>query len=361
MSNAPGHRGVVSIALGPAPSFNSGSTGRKYFEVTLREMSLRIAYRAPLALVLLAIVAGVGRARAQRPPDASLVSVAHEVSGERFAYQVQERDTSDSIASRFGEPALTLLLDGNEPKPGDTIIIDSRHVVPAAVPEGIVINVPQRMLFVFRDGHLAGAWPATVGRPDWRTPLGSYRIAALELNPTWHVPPAIRAEMEDDGIPTSAVVKPGPSNPLGQRWIGLDHGGIGIHGTNHPKSIFYFGSHGCIRLAPEAVNKLFHLVKQAEPVEIVYQPVTLAVLADGRIFVESDADPYEQGRPDLQALQAAARTAGIEGSINWSRASRALVMVEGVARRIDLGGEVDSASGAESAAPAPSPVTSKSE
>jgi L,D-transpeptidase ErfK/SrfK len=305
--------------------------------------------------------ARVPQAGAELPPNATPVSLGHEVSGERFAYQVEEHDTSDSIASHFGEPALTLFPDGDEPKPGDTIIIDNRHVAAAALAEGIVINIPQRMLFVFRDGHLAGAWPVTVGRPDWRTPLGSYRIAALELNPTWHVPPAIRAEMEDDGIPTSTVVKPGPSNPLGQRWIGLDHGGIGIHGTNHPNSIFYFGSHGCIRLAPEAVSKLFHLVKHDEQVEIVYQPVTLAVLADGRIFMESDADPYEQGRPDLHALQAAARAAGIEGSINWSRASRALVMVDGIARRIDLGGEADSASGVEPAALAPSPGISKSE
>lgn len=325
-------------------------------------MSLRITYgAAALLLALLAMEAAVRKGLAEPPPGATPISVGHEVSGERFAYQVKEHDTSDTIASRFGEPALTLVPDGNEPNPGDTITIDNRHVATAAVAEGIVINVPQRMLFVFEDGHLAAAWPVTVGRPDWRTPLGSYRIAALQLNPTWHVPPAIRAEMEDDGIPTSAVVKPGPSNPLGQRWIGLDHGGIGIHGTNHPNSIFYFGSHGCVRLAPDAVDKLFHLVKHAELVEIVYQPVALAVLADGRIFVESDADPYEQGRPDLQALQAAARAAGIERSINWSRASRALVMVDGIARRIDLGGGADSASGPESAAPAPSAGISKSE
>jgi hypothetical protein len=70
------------------------------------------------------------------------------------------------------------------------------------------------MLFVFREGHLAAAWPVTVGRPDWRTPLGSYPIAALELNPTWHVSPAIRAEMEDEEIPSSAEVKPGLLIPL---------------------------------------------------------------------------------------------------------------------------------------------------
>ena len=102
-------------------------------------------------------------------------------------------------------------------------------------------------------------------------------------------------------------------------------------------------------------------MKPGERVEIVYQPVGLAVLADGRIFVESDADPYEQGRPDLRSLQAAAGAAGIEGSINWSRASLALVMVEGIARRIDLGGEADLAADAESAAPAPLPGIGKSE
>lgn len=59
----------------------------------------------------------------------------------------------------------------------------------AAIDQGVVIDVPQRMLFVFRPGQLAGAWPITVGRPDWPTPLGTYRIASLSLNPTWHVPP----------------------------------------------------------------------------------------------------------------------------------------------------------------------------
>ena len=161
---------------------------------------------------------------AQYARAAEPVPVRQEISGGRFAYQVGEADSSDSIAARFGEPELTLFSDGNEPEAGSTITIDNRHVAPAAVDQGVVINVPQRMLFVFRDGHLAGAWPITVGRPDWPTPLGSYRIASFSFNPTWHVPPAIRAEMEEEGIPTLEQVKPGPANPLGKRWIGLDHG-----------------------------------------------------------------------------------------------------------------------------------------
>jgi L,D-transpeptidase ErfK/SrfK len=306
-------------------------------------MNRRILYRGALMLEVLTLLSRIGTARAQNLPDHGAVSVQHQISGDRFSYQVSDHDTSDTLASRFGEPALTIFPDGAEPEFGETITIDNRHVAIAALDDGIVINVPQRMLFVFRAGRLVVAWPVTIGRPDWPTPLGSYRIATLEINPTWHVPPAIRAEMEDEGIPTSNEVKPGPSNPLGQRWIGLDHGGIGIHGTNHWKSIFYFGSHGCIRLAPEAINKLFHMVKHSERVEIVYVPVSLTLLPDGRIFLESDSDPYDQGHPDIDAVRAAARAAGVEASIDWRRASRVLVMVEGIARRVDLGHQTEPA------------------
>jgi L,D-transpeptidase ErfK/SrfK len=300
-------------------------------------LSLRAFRFATLVITVLAFTATAGSVWAQNAPASESIPVCHEISGARSSYQVGENDTSDSLAARFGEPEMTLFPDGGEPEPDSTITIDNRHVATATIDDGVVINVPQRMLFVFRDGHLAGAWPITVGRPDWPTPLGSYRIASLSLDPTWHVPPAIRAEMEEEGIPTSAQVKPGPANPLGKRWIGLDHGGIGIHGTNHPRSIFHFGSHGCIRLAPDSVSRLFKMVRRSERVEIVYQPVTLALLADGSIFVESDSDPYEQGRPDISSLHTAARAAGIEESINWARASRALVTVEGIARRIDRG------------------------
>lgn len=262
------------------------------------------------------------------------VAVEHEISGARFEYEVTEGDTSRSIAAGFGEPD-TLIADGAEPEPGTGIVVDNRHIAFALIPDGVVINIPQRMLFVFRDGRLADAWPVTVGRPDWPTPVGSFYVASHRLDPTWHVPPAIREEMEEDGIDVGDEVKPGPKNPLGKHFLGLDHGSIGIHATNHPLSIFLFGSHGCIRLGPDAAAKLFRSVSDSEPVEIVYQPVALAVLEDGRIFLESDSDPYEKGRAHIEDVRAAARTAGLQGAIDWPRASRVLAMVEGVARRID--------------------------
>lgn len=283
----------------------------------------------------------MGAESASKPQS---VPVRHQISGGRFEYEVDDDDTSRSIAARFGEPDEIMLLDGGDPEPGTKIIVDDRHVAPEVIPDGVVINIPQRMLFVFRDGKLAAAWPVTVGRPDWPTPLGSFYVTSRRLNPTWHVPPAIRDEMEDEGIDVPDEVKPGPKNPLGNNFLGLDHGGIGIHGTNRPLSIYLFGSHGCIRLSPDSAGKLFKMVSNSEAVEIIYQPVALAVLSDGRIFLESDADPYAMGVAHIDDVRTAAHAAGIENSIDWDRASRVLVTVEGVARRIDKGWKAAQAS-----------------
>lgn len=272
-----------------------------------------------------------------------ILPVSHEISGTQTQYEVGPHDTAGSIAARFGEPELTMELDnGDDPPEGSTIDIDSRHIVPT-IGNGIVVNVPQRMLFLIRNGHVAESFPVTVGRPDWQTPLGSFYIEARTKNPTWHVPPAIRAEMEDEGITVASEVAPGNSNPLGKVWMGLDHGGIGIHGTNHPKSIFRYGSHGCIRLAPASAQALFDSIDPSEPVDIIYAPVSLAVLDNGEIYLESDSDPYELGHPDIAQVREAARTAGIENQIDWSTASQALVTVEGIARRIDLKWNIEEA------------------
>src|SRR5262245_64515277 len=46
-------------------------------------------------------------------------------------------------------------------------------------------------------------------------------------------------------------IPPGPTNPLGERWIGFAHGEgwtLGIHGTPNPELLGRAVSHGCIRM-----------------------------------------------------------------------------------------------------------------
>ena len=84
-------------------------------------------------------------------------------------------------------------------KPGTVLWVDNRHIVPADIEDGILINVPQRMLFLLVGGNPSLALPVAVGKSDWRTPRGEFTVAEMRKNPVWRVPESIQAEMEDEG------------------------------------------------------------------------------------------------------------------------------------------------------------------
>jgi len=63
-------------------------------------------------------------------------------------------------------------------------------------------------------------------------------------------------------------IPPGPRNPVGILWIGLNKRGIGIHGTNSPDTIGRSGSHGCIRLANWDAARVLRQVTEGDQVLI---------------------------------------------------------------------------------------------
>ena len=56
------------------------------------------------------------------------------------------------------------------------------------------------------------------------------------------------------------ILPPGPNNPVGVAWIGLDRPGYGIHGTPKPEQVGRTESHGCLRLANWDAQTLLPLV-----------------------------------------------------------------------------------------------------
>jgi L,D-transpeptidase ErfK/SrfK len=197
--------------------------------------------------------------------------------------------------------------------------------------EGILINVPQRLLFLFDQGRIAAWYPVGLGRPDWQTPLGSFHVLSKEHDPTWDVPVSIQREMKKKGARVRTRVPPGPENPLGRHWLGLSASGCGIHGTNAPTSIYRFGTHGCIRLHPEDVADLFGRVSIGIPVEIVYEPILLGRDERGTVFLEVHPDVYRREGDPLKKAGDLAREAGLEnaaGSPRWGETVRSR---EGVA------------------------------
>ena len=61
---------------------------------------------------------------------------------------------------------------------------------------------------------------------------------------------------------------PGPNNPVGVLWIGLNKPHVGVHGTNNPETIGRAASHGCIRTANWDAARVKELVSVGNPVSI---------------------------------------------------------------------------------------------
>ena len=199
----------------------------------------------------------------------------------------------------------------------------------------MVINVPQRMLFLLRDGAPRQGFPIAVGRSDWRTPIGPFRVIAREEHPTWDVPVSIQQEMRRAGQRVITRMPPGPRNPLGDYWVGLSFGSLGIHGTPYPSTIYRFTTHGCLRMHPDDIKALYGELTVGTPGVIVYEPVLLAAAA-GAIFLEAHRDAYRRGDVVLDDVRSAATAAGIAAHIDWTAAADVLRRRDGVARQVSF-------------------------
>jgi lipoprotein-anchoring transpeptidase ErfK/SrfK len=118
----------------------------------------------------------------------------------------------------------------------------------------IVVDVSSRRLFLFRGAAVVLNVPAAVGKPSTPTPIGHFYV-------------------------TQRFVLPNASGPYGPRALGIsafsnvlrswrDGGPIGLHGTNEPFSVSRPVSHGCVRLANDAIVRLFRITPLGTPVLI---------------------------------------------------------------------------------------------
>jgi lipoprotein-anchoring transpeptidase ErfK/SrfK len=151
----------------------------------------------------------------------------------------------------------------------------------------LIVNIPARKIALVENGKVVKMYSVAVGKKSTPSPSGSFHIASHVVNPTFSH--------------AGKIVRPGPSNPVGTRWMSIGYKGYGIHGTNHPESIGHAASHGCIRLRNQDVQELFELVHVGDEVDLIADPTP----EEAGLFQESHAD-------NLQAKAAAAdgRTVG---------------------------------------------------
>jgi L,D-transpeptidase catalytic domain/Putative peptidoglycan binding domain len=126
----------------------------------------------------------------------------------------------------------------------------------------VVIRRGSRKLYLYRNTTFVRRFSIAVGTPQYPTPTGRFQVVTKIRHPTWNPPDSPWAA----GL---GPVPPGPSNPLGTRWIGLSAPGIGIHGTPQPWTVGTAASHGCIRMYMRQVEWLFERVRIGTNVFIV--------------------------------------------------------------------------------------------
>jgi len=157
------------------------------------------------------------------------------------------------------------------------LAVQPAHAAPARAtsdddlaPVDIVLRLGERRLYVVPAEHdgdtrrAIASFRVAIGRDGYETPTGRFKVKEKIVDPPFQV---------FDWSDPSTVVKtvaPGPTNPLGERWIGFatsEYGWqIGFHGTPNPELLGRAVSHGCVRMRNRDVVDLYRRIEVGTPV-----------------------------------------------------------------------------------------------
>ena len=258
------------------------------------------------------------------------------VEGSNKIYKVKSSDSLYSIARKFDVSmehiALANGMTSYYVRTGQKLVIPLERVLPGTLENGVILNLPERAIYFFKKGNLKAVFPCAVGAPGrWMTPRGDFYIASRIMNPIW-LPP------EWAGI--EHPVFPGPSHPLGDRWMGLSQPGVGMHATNAPASIGGAVSHGCIRMYPEDAHTLFGLVTVGLPVKIIYEPVKVGFsMKTKKFYLSVFPDIYYLGTNNFKEVMKKLKSLEIDGFVNEKQIKRIISEARGIPQEI-LGSDV---------------------
>jgi L,D-transpeptidase ErfK/SrfK len=295
-----------------------------------------------LTVALIGLLVGIEAGAVSFPLPPATESVVGSVQFVTAKYE----DTLSDIGRRYGIGYEEIIsanagVDSWLPGADVKITIPSLYILPDAPREGIVINLPEHRLYYYpkpAKGELAVVvtYPISVGKMDWKTPLGLTRIVDKRVKPSWYPPETVRREHEADGNPLPKIVPPGPDNPLGEYAMRLDipGGAYLIHGTNRPVAVGMPVTHGCIRMFPEDIEQFFKMVPVKTPVRIVHQASKAGWQGDV-LYVEVHPPLEGNDDPDAYSLtnitrSVVAATKDRFTAIDWARAEQIFRKASGV-------------------------------
>ncbi len=303
------------------------------------------------AAALAVLLAFVGA----QPANATLYTLKSPtdvVVGEDKSVVTVYEDTLYDLARKFslGSEELIRVNPGVDPwipGAGKTLVVPDRHILPPGPHEGIVVNLPEHRLYYYPKPKRRGpieviTYPVSIGKMDWRTPLGLTHVIGKQKNPVWFPPESVRKEHLEAGDPLPPSVPSGPDNPLGlfAMRLAAGNGTYLIHGTNNPIAVGLAVTHGCIRMYPDDVAALFPLIPVGTSVRLINEPIKVAWV-DGELLLEAHPPVDAQGQsfePNIDQFAEMLRAAVGESTvaIHWDYAREVLQKADGVLATVAL-------------------------
>lgn len=154
---------------------------------------------------------------------------------------------------------------------GTTVAVPNvSRSAPATRPDSIVISLGAKTLELFDvDGRLLAHFPCSIARRVEKRPVGALEVVVTAQNPNYTFDPETFPDSpEAQQIGHRLILQPGPNNPVGVAWIGLNLPGYGIHGSPEPEQIGRTESSGCFRLANWNAQYLLPLVRPGMRVQV---------------------------------------------------------------------------------------------
>lgn len=148
-----------------------------------------------------------------------------------------------------------------------------------AVPKGhtrwVVVDTANKQLRILQSekkdlkesaAELIAAFPITPGKKEMIR-RGKWKLKNSVPLPTWRYDQSLlkTGHYSKEGI---VMIPPGPNNPVGIYWLGLSVRGIGLHGTNLPRTIGRAQSSGCVRLSNWDIMHVPRYIKVGDTVII---------------------------------------------------------------------------------------------
>jgi lipoprotein-anchoring transpeptidase ErfK/SrfK len=130
----------------------------------------------------------------------------------------------------------------------------------------IRVDTKGHMLDLVEANRVIASFPITPGSKSLPAPIGTWKVVKVTILPVFRWDEAMLKHGRRSA--NFSTISPGPRNPVGIVWIGVNKKGIGIHGTDSPDTIGRSASHGCIRLANWDAARVVHQVTVGMTVEI---------------------------------------------------------------------------------------------